>query len=937
MTLPTPISADVFTAFVKCKHKGHLKLTGVTSEKGDYEKLQLRLAEEHRRKAVASILAANGGPGSVERPPSLLDAIRHGPAVIVEAGAAAGSLSCRLDALEKVGDTTSGKSLYAPVLFVHDEKVTREDKLLLAFQGVVLASVQGMEPTRGKIIHGNQLASSRVHLGPLLEEAQSLIREIEEVRDKGTVPQMVLNRHCPACEFRKRCREVAIARDDLSLLGGLSAKEITKLNGKGIFSVAQYSHTFRPRKARKSKPAGAATPKVPLSLQALAIREGTVYVAEKPILPAASVHPYLDVEGLPDRDFHYLIGLVVREGDTRREFSFWADGPQEEPYIWSSFLEVVGSLGDFVMFHYGSYESDFLKKMGRLYGGDPDLLKKIEARSVNVLSLVYSRVFFPVHANDLKSVASFLGFRWSVEDASGLKSIVWRYDWEATGDDRLKQQLLTYNREDCLALERMVAMLSAVASDAWDDAGGTAPRIAAMEDIKQGSRGNFGKKQFFFPELARITKCSYFDYQRKRILFRTNPLLKRYARPKAGGRKKKCRVNKTVECSMPQRCPQCQAESLKVGHRYARLVLDLKLFRGGVKRWVTRYTTRSYKCQACGHPFLPEDYRAISATKYGHSLCAWAVHATISLRQTNENVVENLADLFGYSISRGKVSEFRKRLAEYYRPTYLAILEKLKNGPLVHADETKASMRPARGNRRDPADAKVGVRGRSTNGFVWAFANPESVVYVFTPTRDGKIVRENLAGFKGVLVSDFYTAYDSLDCPQQKCLIHLVRDFNDDLFSHPFDEELKRLARDFTVLLQAVVETIDRFGLKRLHLAKHQKEVDRFFSRLSQATYRSEVAAYYQQRLTKYKDKLFTFLSHDGIPWNNNNGENAIKRFAALRKVLGTAFTEDGIKDYMVLLSLAQTLRYRGGSFWRFLLSRETDLDAFLARRRRGS
>jgi hypothetical protein len=185
-----------------------------------------------------------------------------------------------------------------------------------------------------------------------------------------------------------------------------------------------------------------------------------------------------------------------------------------------------------------------------------------------------------------------------------------------------------------------------------------------------------------------------------------------------------------------------------------------------------------------------------------------------------------------------------------------------------------------------------------------------------------------------VLVSDFYAAYDSLDCPQQKCLIHLVRDFNDDLFSHPFDEELNQVARDFTVLLQAVVETIDRFGLKRLHLAKHQKDVNRFYSHLSKAEYRSEVAAYYQRRLTKYKDKLFTFLGQDGVPWNNNNGENAIKRFATLRKTIGTAFSEEGIKDYMVLLSICQTLRYRRGNFWRFLLSGETDLDAFTSKRR---
>jgi hypothetical protein len=38
-----------------------------------------------------------------------------------------------------------------------------------------------------------------------------------------------------------------------------------------------------------------------------------------------------------------------------------------------------------------------------------------------------------------------------------------------------------------------------------------------------------------------------------------------------------------------------------------------------------------------------------------------------------------------------------------------------------------------------------------------------------------------LKDFKGVLVSDFYSAYDSMDCPQQKCLIHLMRDLNDDM------------------------------------------------------------------------------------------------------------------------------------------------------------
>jgi hypothetical protein len=101
-----------------------------------------------------------------------------------------------------------------------------------------------------------------------------------------------------------------------------------------------------------------------------------------------------------------------------------------------------------------------------------------------------------------------------------------------------------------------------------------------------------------------------------------------------------------------------------------------------------------------------------------------------------------------------------------------------------------------------------------------------------------------------------------------------------------------------------------------------------------QSTYRSELAGHYQKRFLKYGDKLFTFLDHDGVPWNNNNAENAVKRFASRRKLIGAAFSENGLRAYLLLLSLYQTLRYRGLSFWQFLISGETDIEAFTAKRR---
>ena len=104
---------------------------------------------------------------------------------------------------------------------------------------------------------------------------------------------------------------------------------------------------------------------------------------------------------------------------------------------------------------------------------------------------------------------------------------------------------------------------------------------------------------------------------------------------------------------------------------------------------------------------------------------------------------------------------------------------------------------------------------------------------------------------------------------------------------------------------------------------------------LSHQAFRSGSAQALRDRLLKNKDALFTFIDYDGVPWNNNNAENAIKRFAYYREGTVGVMREAGLNDYLVLLSIYQTCRYRGVSFLRFLLSRERDIDAFCARKRR--
>jgi hypothetical protein len=266
--------------------------------------------------------------------------------------------------------------------------------------------------------------------------------------------------------------------------------------------------------------------------------------------------------------------------------------------------------------------------------------------------------------------------------------------------------------------------------------------------------------------------------------------------------------------------------------------------------------------------------------------------------------------LFGFELNRSTMNNLKIKAAQYYAVTKKEILERLVRGDLVHADETRAN-----------------IKGKSA--FVWVLASFREVVYIFSASREGEIVQKLLANFKGVLVTDFYTAYDSIDCPQQKCLIHLMRDLNDEGLNHPFDEQLKKLVSSFGEVLKPAVETVDRYGLKKRFLQKHLRSVERFYHDIGRADYQSGAALKCKERFERNRDTLFTFLNHDGVPWNNNNAEHAVKAFARLRDVIAGSSTETGLEEYLTLLSICQTCKYMGVDFLDFLRSGEKAVHAF--------
>ncbi len=496
--------------------------------------------------------------------------------------------------------------------------------------------------------------------------------------------------------------------------------------------------------------------------------------------------------------------------------------------------------------------------------------------------------------------------------------MIWRREWEATGSPELKNRLVVYNRDDCAALKLVSDFIRGASvqlaqndSDAGENAQGI--QVSRLPDPKsQFTRPNWGTPQFAESDFGYINRCAYFDYQREKIYARTSKqIAKQQARATKRPRKLKSQGTIMVPVSP---CPHCGgSEVTKVSERIrSRQFFDLRIAPTCVRRVFRKVGSYKYRCAKCEREYFPEQF--LNMAKFGHALKSWAVYEHVAHRASFENLEETLHDLFGLSVRFRDIHVFKSIMANYYSETYRGIMRRLSMGTILHGDETEVHLK------------RVG------KGYVWVFTNLEEVLYVYRRSRDGKFLAEMFAGFSGVLISDFYAAYDSLGCAQQKCLVHLIRDLNTQLLGNPFDAEFKVVVSEFGGLLRRVVATVDRYGLKRRHLGKHQREVDRFFDALAGRSFSSDVARVAQDRMVRNRDSLFTFLKYDGVPWNNNNAEHAVKQFAYYRELTDGQLTENGLMDYLVLLSIQQTCEYKGLGFLKFLLSGETDLACYRER-----
>ncbi len=624
--MATKLTRQILEAYLNCKFKAHLKLGGQQGSTSDYEALLISNRKVVRQQAIGKILERNP-EGEVARDVALtVAALRTAPSYLLDTTFEDDLFCLQFDGLRRVdGPSKLGDFQYVPMLFHEGQKVGKEQRLLLEVYGLVLSRLQGQMPSNGIVWHGRERRTTKVRLNRDLPQTERLLREVKEMVNVQSPPKLMLNDHCQICGFRQRCHDQATKEDDISLLRGMGEKEIKSYARKGIFTVTQLAHTFRPR--RKGKRTSSTEERHHHALQALAVRDKKVYVLGSAQLSVSKVNVYLDVEGCPDDRLDYLIGVLITDGDSVESHSFWANDNNEQDQVFEQFLDAVAYFDDFRVFCYGSYEKVFLQKM-RMRSNRKNLVDRVLSSLVNTLSVIYPHIYFPTYSNGLKEVASCLGCTWTDPNASGIQSITWRRRWENTNEETWKQRLIVYNLEDCEALKRVTEFIHSHCLEATPTSRRLSnpqacPAIARVHEIANKCDAyKWGHTRFLNPDFTYINAVSHFDYQRDRVYVRTSRKLRKTQTGKHHNRQLPVSVHLEIT---PENCPQCKGEKFivlptdnRTNKLYTKRAFDLVITSGKIRRRVIECHGAFYRCQQCGYQSLDRSIRRASPGNHHH-------------------------------------------------------------------------------------------------------------------------------------------------------------------------------------------------------------------------------------------------------------------------------------------------------------------------------
>jgi transposase len=337
-------------------------------------------------------------------------------------------------------------------------------------------------------------------------------------------------------------------------------------------------------------------------------------------------------------------------------------------------------------------------------------------------------------------------------------------------------------------------------------------------------------------------------------------------------------------------CPDCGVTLQGGSVQWTREVLELPL--APVQVVEHRFLAR--ECPQCGKRRVPAAATAglTGKQRFGANTVSLIATLRAAGRMPIAMIQWLLDTVYGLKVSEGGLVGALRTVAQRGERAVTAIRDQVRESSVVHGDET-------------------GWREGGKNGYVWTFSTLTERYFVRRGR--GKGVVDEVLGerFKGVLVSDFYAAYDHYAGLHQRCWAHLLRDSHDLQRLYPDDEGLAQWAH-------AVRTVYDRGkAVTTTGLRQRQQEQRRLSRDLLTACrpFVDDALAVQRRlcaRIVRYLPELLTFVGDPQVPADNNPAERSLRHLVTQRKISGGTRSPQGTDTTMALATLFGTWRIRG-------------------------
>ncbi len=357
------------------------------------------------------------------------------------------------------------------------------------------------------------------------------------------------------------------------------------------------------------------------------------------------------------------------------------------------------------------------------------------------------------------------------------------------------------------------------------------------------------------------------------------------------------------ELHVPGECHACggSLDGAEVIGSEARQVHDLPAQRLEVTEHVAQ--SRRCRCGAVTKARLPKE--ATAAACYGPIVRATAVYLMVAQHVPVARTAELLSQVCGAPVSTGWLAGLPAEAAGGLGGFLGELRGQLRAEDVLHADETSA---------------------RVSGATYWAHvASTDLLTLLDCHERRGIDAVNDMAVlpfFKGVLVSDRYKTYWSIDGIEHAlCAAHLLRDLAS-VASSPKHRGWADKMADLLVEAKDAVEAAvagGRDGLNtrelRLFRARYDRLLERGFAAVPERHQPGSVHRDAYNLLCCFRDRrreVTRYWADPAVPATNNQAERDLRMVKLQRKISGCFRTFAGAKAFCAVRSYLQTARKHG-------------------------